>query len=141
MSNIATTAIESAISASAPRFENKDGLTAEEQVLQNKSGIVPVEYKVLIKVQTTNKNDKGEEVTDSGIVIPKQTTEREEMAKVEGTLIDFGGSAFSDWHGRSPKAGETVLISKYAGMTCKGVDKEEYRLCNDKDIAAIVVKA
>lgn len=111
-----------------------------ETRLCNESGIVPVEYKVLVKVQSANKNEHGEEVTASGLVIPKQLTEREEMAKVEGVLIDLGGNAFADWNGRKPKPGETVLISKYAGMTCKGVDEKEYRLCNDKDIAAIVVR-
>lgn len=109
-----------------------------EKPLHNESGIIPVEYKVLVKVATSNKNEFGEEVTESGIIVSKQTTEREEMAKVEGLLIDIGGNAFTDWTGRKPKPGDTVLISKYAGMTCEGMDEKEYRLCNDKDISAIL---
>lgn len=103
----------------------------------NTSGIVPYEYKVLVKVKPSNKNANGEEVTKGGIVIAKQTTEREEMAKIEAVLIDFGGNAFEDWKGKIPKPGDVVIMAKYAGMMCEGNDGEEYRLINDKDIAAM----
>ena len=106
--------------------------------LYNQSGIIPVEYKVLVQIKSDDLNEKGERVLGSGIIIPSQTTEREEMAKVEGVLIDVGGNAFEDWSGLKPEPGTKVLISKYAGMTCKGQDDQEYRLCSDKDIAAIL---
>lgn len=111
---------------------------AEKEPIYNHSGILPVEYKVLVQVKSDDVNDQGERVLESGIVIPRQETEREEMARVEGLLIDIGGNAFEDWRGRQPKPGDVVLIAKYAGMVCKGRDEEEYRLCSDKDIAAIM---
>lgn len=104
----------------------------------NRSGILPVEYKVLVKIKSDDKTEYGESKTKGGIIIAKQTTEREEMAKVEGTLIDIGGSAFDDWKGLVPKPGDQVLIAKYAGSVVEGLDEEEYRLCSDKDIAAII---
>lgn len=111
----------------------------EVRSLRNESGILPVEYKVLVKVKASKKNKYGEEVTESGLVIARRTTEREEIAKVEAELIDVGGNAFEDWKGRIPKPGDSVLIAKYAGMVSKGANGEEYRLINDKDIAAILV--
>lgn len=100
----------------------------------NESGIVPVEYKVLVKI------DSVEEKTQSGIILTKKTTEREELAQVKGVLLDYGGSAFTDWKGKTPTPGDRVMVAKYAGSVVEGCDGEEYRLCNDKDIAAILVK-
>lgn len=109
---------------------------AQAKVVNN-AGVVPYEYKVLVKVKPSNKNEHGEEVTQGGIVIARQTTERDEMAKIEAIFIDAGGNAFDDWKGKHPVPGETVIIAKYAGMLCEGNDGEEYRLINDKDIAAM----
>ena len=101
-----------------------------EQV--NKSGILPVEYKVLVKT------DNVEDVSDGGIYLGNKQTERETLAQTSGTLIDVGGNAFEDWKGKLPEPGDRVMTAKYAGGIVEGVDGEEYRLMNDKDIAAII---
>jgi len=106
----------------------------------NTSGIQPVEFKVLVVVKSADVNERGERVLASGLIIPKQETEREEMANTEGVLIAVGGNAFEDWSGPIPIPGAKVLISKFSGMMCKGVDGKEYRLCNDKDIAAVLTR-
>ena len=98
----------------------------------NKSGIEPVEYKVLIEPLDVD------EKTESGIVLAKSITDKEKMAQVKGTLIDIGGNAFEDWNGKVPKAGDGVYFAKYAGYVIKGIDGKEYRLANDKDISAII---
>lgn len=97
----------------------------------NKSGIQPVEYKVLIKPEVV------EERTAGGLYLPDQSKDKEKMAQVKGVLVAIGGNAFEDWSG-SPKIGDTVYFAKYAGYVVKGEDGEEYRLANDKDIAAII---
>jgi chaperonin GroES len=112
----------------------------------NPSGIIPAEYKVLVKVKADNKNEHGETVTDGGIILAKQTTEREEMSKVDAVIIDVGPLAFHDfaqgtgkyvpWPGREYQAGDTIIMAKFSGMLCDGEDGEVYRLINDKDIAA-----
>jgi chaperonin GroES len=97
----------------------------------NESGIQPVEYKVLIKPEVVEAKTAG------GLYLPEQSQDKEKMAQVRGALVAIGGNAFEDWCG-PPSIGDNVYFAKYAGYVVKGVDGEEYRLANDKDIAAII---
>lgn len=99
----------------------------------NAAEIYPVDYKVLVKLDPVEQKSAG------GIVLSVGgATEREQMAQVRGTLIARGGNAFQDWKGTRPEPGVRVMLAKYAGLFCEGYDGEEYRLCNDKDVAAIL---
>jgi chaperonin GroES len=98
----------------------------------NKSGLVPVEYKVLIDPEEI------ETVSAGGIVLPEKATDREKQAQVRGKLIAVGGNSFEDWKPPIPKVGDTVYYAKYAGIVVTGGDGKEIRLANDKDITAIV---
>jgi chaperonin GroES len=100
--------------------------------MSNKSGISPVEYKVLIK------QDVVEEKTSGGIILAAETKNREQMAQSKATIIAVGGNAFEDWIGTVPKRGERVLTAQFAGVKADGADGEEYRLINDKDITAVI---
>lgn len=99
--------------------------------MKNESKIRPVEYKVLIEPEIV------EEKTTGGIILTPTTKDREQMAQVRGLLIAIGGNAFEDWENK-PKIGDKVYFGKYAGYIVKGNDGKEYRLCNDKDICAII---
>ena len=94
--------------------------------------IVPVEYKVLIKL------DEMQKTTSGGIIIPDERHERDQMAQTEATLIAVGGNAFEDWNGDIPVVGDRVLVSKYAGERPNKDESNPYRLCVDKDICAII---
>jgi len=102
----------------------------------NPTGIRPIEYKVLIKV------DELDDKTTGGIFIPEQHLEREQIAHDRGTLVDMSEMAFSDWAGRKPEIGNKIIFNKYAGSILlyqpEGKPRERYRLCNDKDIVAIL---
>ncbi|MCP3681606.1 MAG: co-chaperone GroES [bacterium] len=102
----------------------------------NKTGIRPVEYKVLIKV------DEIEDRSVGGILLPETSLEREQYAHDRGVVVDCGGLAFSDWKGRLPLVGDKVVFNKYAGSIIQHRPTERkldrYRLCNDKDICAIL---
>lgn len=98
----------------------------------NTSGLVPVEYKILIEPEEVERK------TESGIILTDKVTDREKMAQVRGKLIAVGGNAFEDWQEPIPAVGDVVSYAKYAGLIVKGVDEKEYRLANDKDITAIV---
>ena len=102
--------------------------------MKNESGIQPVEFKVLVKV------DELEEVTEGGIIIPEDVRAKEALAIANATLIAVGGNAFTEpnWKGLIPQPGMRVIIAKYSGNLLKGSDGVEYRLCSDKDIAAIL---
>lgn len=102
--------------------------------LVNKTGMIPVEYKCLVLPIEVEEKSAG------GIILARETVEAEEVAQCKARLIDVGGIAFSDWgNGRNPKAGDTVLIAKYAGIVTEGIDGKTYRIIQDKDISAIIV--
>lgn len=101
---------------------------------RNVSGIVPLEYRALVYL------DPVEEKTASGIIMPDVVREKEGAAATRATLMAVGGNCFEDWRdARKPEPGDAVLVSKYAGQLYKGLDGKEYRVCNDKDIAALLI--
>ena len=100
--------------------------------MENKSGLTPVEYKILIEPEEVERK------TESGIILTDKITDREKMAQVRGKLIAIGGNAFEDWLPPIPKVGDTISYAKYAGISVKGQDGRDLRLTNDKDVTAII---
>ena len=98
----------------------------------NKSGLHPVEYKVLVLQDTV------ENISEGGIVMPRETTEKEQWAETDAILIAIGGNAFKDWDGDIPVVGDRIVVRQYAGYKKKGKDGVEYQVCNDKDITLII---
>jgi len=101
----------------------------------NPTGIQPVEYKVLICV------DQVEDTSKGGLYLPESTREREQMAHDRGILVAVSKMAFDNWDGDIPKPGDKIIFSKYAGTVIQfrdGRDIGKYRLCNDKDVCAII---
>ena len=104
----------------------------------NQSGILPTEYKVLVRP------DKVAEKTAGGIYKPEVARDRDQHAATIGTLVAISPMAFKfdDWPPQSkdlvPKVGDRVVYQKYIGSEIEGKDKETYRLINDKDIQAIL---
>lgn len=103
---------------------------------KNPSGINPTEYKVLIRPEQVEDRTKG------GIIIPEQAKERDQYAQMHGVLVAVSPLAFTyeQWpdDGLKPKAGDRVLFAKYAGATVKGEDGVDYRIVNDRDVAAVL---
>ena len=102
----------------------------------NKTGIEPVQFRVLISVDEVGEQTKG------GIWLAETTLEREQMGHDRGTLIAKSDMAFSDWNGTKPQVGDKIIFKKFAGTIIKYRDEKkvigEYRLCNDKEILAII---
>ena len=102
--------------------------------------IVPVEYKVLIKPEKLDPQSEG------GIWFPDVTRDRQQSAVDRGEVISHGNGFFKTTDGRlpgpTPKIGDKVIFNRYAGslitITNKDGVREEFRLCNDKDICAII---
>ncbi len=106
----------------------------------NTSGLQPVEYKILILPELVEETDEClKSAKAAGLVLIDKTTDREKQSQVRGTLVAIGGNAFEDWHGQIPEVGMVVWFAKYAGFCVPGDDGKEYRLCNDKDVAALVI--
>ena len=98
--------------------------------------IKPVDYKVLIKPEKVDDKSEG------GLYIPETVREREEFSVDRGKIVDFGDAFFEKLLGPVPQIGDKVIFNRYAGslITIKNDDgsRENYRLCNDKDICAII---
>lgn len=107
---------------------------------ENASGIQPVEFRVLVKPSDVDVDPALARAKAAGLKLPPDVLERELMAQIIGELVAVGGNAFEDWKGAIPKVGDTVLISKYSGITLKGADEVEYRMLNDKDISGVITK-
>lgn len=101
----------------------------------NKSGILPMEYKVLVKPIEVKEKTAG------GLYIPETTKEKDEYARTEGTLIDVSPLAFGfdDWPegARKPKPGDVVLFARYNAQEVTGIDGQKYWLMTDRSIEAI----
>jgi len=99
-------------------------------------GIRPTAFKVLVAPR------KVEERTAGGIIIPDETKDRQQYAAMEGELIAVSPLAFGyeTWpvDAEKPQVGQRVVFAKFAGFAIKGADGRDYRLVEDKDIAAVL---
>lgn len=106
--------------------------------MENKSGLLPVEYRVLVKPEKIEETDPVlRRAKEAGIELPEEPSVREQMAQQRGVIIACGGNAFSDWKGYRPEPGVRAMFAKYAGYNIEGEDGEFYRMLNDKDISAV----
>ena len=100
--------------------------------MENRSGVIPVEYKVVVLP------DEVSETTDGGIIITQDTHQVDQLAQERGTLIAKSDMAFSDWKCEIPQIGDCVLFQRYAGRMVEGADGNDYRVFPDKDVFAIL---
>ena len=87
--------------------------------------LVPLGDRVVLKQSV------AEETTKSGIVLPGQNKEKPQQAEV--IAVGPGTEEVK----MEVKAGDTVIFSKYSGTEVK-LDEEEYIVCKQSDILAIV---
>jgi co-chaperonin GroES (HSP10) len=107
--------------------------------VENKPGILPVEFKVLILPEEVEETDPVlKRAKAAGIQLPDIEKEREQMAQMYGKLVAIGGNAFDDWKNRRPIVGDRVVFAKYAGAPVTGANGVKYRIAQDKDIAAVI---
>lgn len=103
----------------------------------NDTGIEPTDYNCVVRLDKIT-DDAGEQVTDGGIIITKEKSERDQMAETVATLLAAGGNAFGDFKGCIPKVGDRVMISKYSGITREANPLDLIRVCKDKEILAVL---
>jgi co-chaperonin GroES (HSP10) len=110
--------------------------------MKNKSGIHPVEYKILVLP------DKIDDKSSGGLFLAASAVEKEQHAQERGILVEVGGNAFEGWDATEnrtiPRVDDKIIYPKYSGIMVHGKDENEYgkpviyRIMNDKDIVAIV---
>ena len=104
---------------------------SKEQVINN-SGILPTGGHLLVLP------DKIEEKTSGGIYMPETVRDQEQVAATKGTLIAIGPGAWIDLDDGQAWAevGDRISYGRYAGISMKGQDGEDYVLMNDNDVLA-----
>ncbi len=135
--------------ATAPWEDGEQAnIAGEELVRINDTGIVPTEFKVLVLPDESETELRAKR---AGIMVPQDAADTYRHAAVTGRIIALSPAAFSyhDWpeDARLPMIGDRVVYARYAGMRVSGRPKvgangyeevTEYRLLNDKDIAAVL---
>ena len=98
-------------------------------------GIHPKGHRVLVLP------DVVETKTKSGIITTTAMQEfREELAQVDGVVIEMGNTCFSDQPEPWCQIGDRVIFGKYSGIIREGQDGKKYRIINDLDIVGTVDK-
>ncbi len=115
-----------------------------------KPGIYPTGNKVLVKP------DDIEEVTEGGIVIPKEVTDKHQLSVCFGVVVGLGADCYQhtthiterliDGHWKAvertrigysedfAQVGDRIAFSIYVGRSFTGLDGKDYKLINDEDI-------
>ena len=91
--------------------------------------IKPLQDRVLIKMT------EGEETTKSGIILSSGAKEKPQIAEV--IAVGPGGNVEGNNIEMNVKAGDKVIVSKYAGTEVK-YEGEEYLIVKQSDILAII---
>lgn len=99
-------------------------------MIENKSGIVPLDVKCLVLP------DPVQEKIGS-IMLSDETKEKEAWKRQKCTLIAVGASAFTESNGwkwpDAPEPGDRVFVAQYAGSKIE-TGGETYWIINDEDI-------
>ncbi len=102
----------------------------------NKSGILPVEFNVLVQP------DPVKEKTAGGLLLPETTIERDEFGRTEGVMVAASPLAFTyaEWpdDAMKPKVGDRVVFPRYQAVTMKGRDGVDYWMMKDKAICGVM---
>lgn len=83
------------------------------------------------------KPDVVEDRSAGGLYLPDSARDRNQVAMDKGELVAIGEGFFEDLKGPVPRIGDKVMFDKYAGSLVT-IDRENYRLCNDDNIIAII---
>lgn len=105
--------------------------------MENKSGIHPIGYQVLVKTVALN-----EEKSAGGIIFTPNTREANQLDAAKAIVIEIGEHAWIDIGTGKPlvKVGETIGHAKYSGKVYIGKDRDSYILLSDKDILCKIDK-
>lgn len=96
----------------------------------NSSGISPCGHRILVAPIEI------EEKTESGIVLARTTVDQEQMAQMQGIVVEVGPTAWADCQEPWAKEGDKVIFGKYAGFFYTAEDGKKYRVINDLDVVA-----
>jgi co-chaperonin GroES (HSP10) len=101
-------------------------------IVINESGLKPLGRAVLVRPYEP-------EVRSSILHIPDSVRENQQMVEQRAVVVEVGDHCWCDEPTPRAKAGDKVLVSKFAGFMARGTrDGEQYRFINDRDIFAVI---
>lgn len=102
----------------------------------NTSGVRPLDVRVLVKPDPTEKRTAG------GIILPDSHAEQKQWAQTKGTLIAVGVNAWQEAKAtrgfEAPQPGARVMFAKFGGVEFEGEDGEKYKMLNDDDLTGVL---
>ena len=101
--------------------------------LSTYKGITPSGYRILILPDKV-----PEEITEGGIVIPVTEIEKYQVAQPTGRIVAVGPDAWADKPKPWAFPGDRVVFNHYAGMLLSDAEGNEYRMCNDVEVLAVI---
>lgn len=96
----------------------------------NEAGLLPIEDRVLVRLIDT------EEKTAGGIVLARETQEKESMADIHGYFVDAGEEGRARLAEYDIKVGDLIVFAKYSGLVYIGKNGLRYRIMNAADVVA-----
>ena len=134
------TALEKKWQGSPPSLEDaysEEGKVNEEGIPESVLDLVPQPTGWRIALLPY----RGATTTKGGIVLAKETQERNQLATNVGCVLKMGPLAYADEskfpHGPWCKEGDWVIFGRYAGSRIQ-IDGGEIRLLNDDEILGTV---
>ena len=121
--------------SNVPSTPPKESLNAETLESHAEKLPIPTGYRLLILPFTPPEKTKG------GIMLAKQTLDKERIATIVGLVVRLGPDAYSDKEkfpeGPWCKEGDWVIFGRYAGARFN-IEGGDLRLINDDEVLAIV---
>ena len=118
-----------------PLEPQKEAITSENYETHSEKLPNPTGYRLLILPFSPPEKTKG------GIMLAKQTLDKERIATVVGLVVRKGPDAYSDKdkfpEGAWCDEGDWVIFGRYAGARFN-IDGGDMRLLNDDEILAVV---
>ena len=106
----------------------------KQEFTGNTSGFRAVDTKCIILL-----DDIAMKTATGKLYLPDTVRDKERIAQVKATLVDFGGNAFDDWKPPIPEVGDRIYVARYAGIRdIVGVDGRKYQFIQDEDIITII---
>lgn len=97
-------------------------------------GITPTGFCVLVAMAEVDRKI-------GNIFVPDATADKEQVVEQRGRIVAVSPVAFDFAtfpNEQLPKQGDAVIIAKLSGVQTKGADGRVYRLCQDRDILAVL---
>ena len=121
-------------------YKAKEEVVLDPSVL-NKSALERMPNRVGWRLLVLPYRGKGK--TDAGILLTKQTTDRESLATVVAYVVKVGPLAYQDENKFDGvpwcKEGDWVLIGRYAGARFSLEDDAEVRIINDDEVIGTIL--